>query len=146
MSKYDSQITAVLQQIADAEQELQRAVAHRNSHQARAIDWGYGTPQYNESNAEYHRGIEWVNRVTVVLADLRTQLEALRNLQAEVGAAAAAAIASGMTEEAAFIKAESDADRARIVNNIIKWVAIGTAIVMVVIGIGMVRKWRKKKG
>jgi hypothetical protein len=149
MNIYDAQVEAKLQQIAQKEAELQNAINTRNAEKQREQAWGaagqYNTPQYREASAAYNAALLLVDRLNKELADLRTALESLRQLQAQVNTAAAAAIAAGLTPEAAYLKAEGQVEQTKLINQILKWTAIGLGIAAVVYGVSVLLRWRKNR-
>lgn len=150
MNPYDQQVRDTLAQIGAKEKELQSAIITRNAEGARSDDWGpragqWASPQYIEANLAYNAALLLIERINKELVDLRGQLASLKKLQAEVNKAAAVAIANGVTPEAAYLMASTDAERAKLVNSIIKWVALVVGALVAVYAISLFIRWKRSK-
>lgn len=72
-------------------------------------------------------------------------LEAAKAKRDAVDKAAADSMAKGTDPASAYAGAAGEAERAELVNNILKWLAIGLGVVAFIYGVGMLQRWRKNK-
>ena len=136
-----AQVNPYYQQIADMEgaiASLQTRWATLNS------QWLPYTQAGNYTDPVGQRILQERDAVAAQIEQKKKTLEQLRDAAAKYDAAVAANVASGMTPEAAALKAQTDMDRAALVNKIIKGVAIALVALGVVYGIVVFIRWKKK--
>lgn len=79
------------------------------------------------------------------LTSKKSDLEAAKKKRDAVDKAAADSMAKGTDPASAYAGAAGEAERAELVNNILKWLAIGLGVVAFIYGVGMLQRWRKNK-
>jgi hypothetical protein len=141
---YTVEARDLINQIAALEAQARDLRNSEASWYQRYQAWGPGTPEGDESLAKARALSSQAAELDTRIAGLKVQLEAARKNEAQFAAAQASAIAQGMTPEAAALKAQTDMDRAALVNKIIKGVAIALGVLAVGYGIVVFIRWKKK--
>jgi hypothetical protein len=143
---YTERVIQLQQLIAAKEQQIGDTRNSETSWYQRAQSFlaaGQGNgPEYAESMAMAQQRSREAASMDAELVTLRRQLEQALKAEADIDAAAATAVANGLSPEAAIAKASADHERAQGTKRLLTYVGLGLLVLIVV---AAVVYWRRKR-
>lgn len=145
---YQVAVDAAQAKVNDLRAQIAAQVARRDAAEKRRDDWSPGfewPPQAEEASQEYGAAASEIARLQPLLNEAIKQLEAAQKTLAEINRAAAFAVADGLTPDAALQSAVADRLKAEGTRNLLTYVGVGAALLIIAVAlVYFIRKRRKK--
>lgn len=142
---YIDQIATITARMAEIQRELDKIPQYWANLQGRVDDYGISSALGGAAYRELQQSQQAVTVLRTELAELQTKVAALKKSSDAWEQARAEFVASGMSEADATALATAQAQRSQLITNIVKGVAVLGLIAVVIYGIVLFVRWKKRK-